>query len=52
VAAKNICDFQDGGRRNFGFSKIRNFNRHSAVRGEFVTVQNFIKIGERVAEIQ
>jgi len=26
--------FQDGGRRHFGFSKIRNFNGRSAVRGQ------------------
>jgi len=26
--------FKDGGRRHFGFSKIRNFNGRSAVRGQ------------------
>jgi len=26
--------FQDGGRRHFGFSKIRYFNARSAVRGQ------------------
>jgi len=37
--------FQDGGRRHFGFSKIRNFN------GICATVPNLIKIGLTVAEI-
>ena len=27
--------FQDGGRLHFGFSKIRNFNNRSAVRGQY-----------------
>jgi len=26
--------FQDGGRRHFGFSKIRNFNGRSAIGGQ------------------
>jgi len=30
-------DFQDGSRRHLGFSKIRNFNGRSAVRGEFAS---------------
>jgi len=30
--------FQDGGRRHFGFSKIRNFNGRSAVRGQYVSL--------------
>jgi len=29
--------FQDGGRRNFGFSKMRNFNERSAVRGQYAS---------------
>jgi len=29
--------FQDGGRRHFGFSKIRNFNCISAVRGQYAS---------------
>ena len=33
VAIFVIC--QDGGRRHFGFSKIRNFNGRSAVRGQY-----------------
>ena len=30
----DFCDFQDGGRRHFGFSKVRNFSGRSAERGE------------------
>jgi len=30
----NFVIFQDGGRRHFGFSKIRNFNNRSTVRGQ------------------
>jgi len=30
--------FQDGGHRHFGFSKIRNFNRRSAVRGQYASL--------------
>ena len=36
----NRCDFcaiQDGGHRHLGFSKMRNFNGHSAVRGQFAS---------------
>ena len=29
--------FQDGGRRHFGVSKIRNFNGRSAVGGQFAS---------------
>ena len=29
--------FQDGGRRHFGFSKIRNFNGRSAVGGQYAS---------------
>ena len=30
--------FQDGGRRHFGFPKIRNFNSWSAVRGQYASL--------------
>jgi len=30
--------FQDGGRRHVGFSKIRNFNGRSAVRGQYASL--------------
>jgi len=30
--------FQDGGRRHFGFSKIRNFNGRSTVRGQYASL--------------
>jgi len=30
---RDLCDFQDGGRSHIGFSKIRNFNGRSTVRG-------------------
>jgi len=30
--------FQDGGRRIFGFSKIRNFNSRSAIRGQYASL--------------
>jgi len=33
-----FCDFQHGGRRHFGFSKIRNFNNRSAVRGQYASL--------------
>jgi len=32
-----FCDFQDGGRRHLGFSKIPNFNGLPAVRGQFAS---------------
>ena len=32
---RDFCDFKDGGRRHFGFSKIRNFNSPSTVRGQY-----------------
>jgi len=31
---REFCDFQDGGRRHFGFSKSGNFNGRSAVGGQ------------------
>ena len=31
---RDFCNFQDGGRRHLGFSKIRNFNGRSAVWGQ------------------
>ena len=34
--------FQYGGRRHFGFSKIRNFNDRSAVRGEYVSLYQIL----------
>jgi len=34
---RDFCDFQDGGHRHLGFSKIRNFDGRSAVRGEFAS---------------
>jgi len=50
---RDFCDFQDGGRRYIGFSKIRNFNGLSAVRDNMRhhEMPNFIKIGLTVAEI-
>jgi len=34
--------FQDGGRRHFGFSKIRNFNGRSAVRGQYASLYQIL----------
>jgi len=34
--------FQDGRRRHFGFSKIRNFNGRSAVRGQFASLYQIL----------
>jgi len=34
--------FQYGGRRHFGFSKIRNFNDRSAVGGEYVSLYQIL----------
>jgi len=48
---RDFCDFEDGGRRHVGFSKIRNFYGRSPVVGQYVTVPNFVKIGHTVAEI-
>jgi len=48
---RDFCDFQDGGSRYLGFSKIQNFNGRCAVRGDFASVLNFIKIGQTVADI-
>ena len=31
---RDFCDFEDGGGRHLGFSKIRNFNGRSAVMGQ------------------
>jgi len=33
---------QDGGRRHFGFSKIRNFNDKSAVRGQYASLYQIL----------
>ena len=49
---RDFYDFQDGGSRHLEFSKIRNCNDQSAVRGPMcVTLPNFIKIGHTFAEI-
>jgi len=34
--------FQDGGRRHFGFSKIRNFNGRSAVRRQYAPLYQIL----------
>jgi len=34
--------FQDGGRRHFVFSKIRNFNDRSAVRGQYASLYQIL----------
>ena len=34
--------FQDGGRRHFGFSKIRNFNGRSAVGGQCASLYQML----------
>ena len=34
--------FQDGGRRHFGFSKTRNINDRSAVRGQYVSLYQML----------
>ena len=34
--------FQDGGRRYFRFSKIRNFNDRSAVRGQYASLYHIL----------
>jgi len=34
--------FQDGGRRHFGFSKIRNFNDRSAVRSQHASLYQIL----------
>jgi len=34
--------FEDGGRRHFGFSKIRNFNDRSAVRGQHASLYQIL----------
>ena len=34
--------FQDGGRRHFGFSKIRNFNGRSAVSGQYASLYQIL----------
>ena len=34
--------FQDGGRRHFGFSKIRNFNNRFAVRGQYASLYQIL----------
>jgi len=33
---------QDGGRRHFGLSKIRNFNGRSAVRGQYASLNEIL----------
>jgi len=43
-----VCDiaifviFQDGGRSHFGFSKIRNFDGRSAVRGQYASLYQIL----------
>jgi len=40
----HFLDFEDGGRRYLGFSKVRNFNGLSAVWGPIcATMPNFVK---------
>jgi len=34
--------FKDGDRRHFGFSKIRNFNDRSAVRGQYASLYQIL----------
>ena len=34
--------FQDGGRRHFGFSEIRNFNDRSAVGGQYASLYQIL----------
>ena len=34
--------FEDGGRRHFGFSKIRNFNDRSTVRGQYASLYQIL----------
>jgi len=34
--------FQDGGRRHFRFSKIRNFNDRSTVRGQYASLYQIL----------
>jgi len=34
--------FQNGGRRHFGFSKIRNFNCRSAVKGQYASLYQIL----------
>ena len=38
----DIAIFQDGDRRHFGFSKIRNFNGRSAVRGQYASLYQIL----------
>ena len=48
----NFVIFQDGGRRHFGFSKIRNFDDRSAVRNQYASLyQSLSKSVKTVAEI-
>jgi len=44
---------QDGGRRHFGFSKIRNFNGRFAVRGQYASKRliSSKSVSQTVAEI-
>ena len=42
--------FQDGGRRHFGFSKIRNFNDRSAVRGQYASL--YLILSKSVKRLQ
>jgi len=37
-----VVIFQDGGRRHFGFSKIRNFNHRFAVRAQFASLYQIL----------
>jgi len=45
---RDFCDFQDGGCRHLGFSKIRNFNGRWPI---CVIMPNFVKISQAVAVI-
>ena len=46
-----VIFFQDAGRRHVGFSSMRYFYGRSPRGATYVTVPNFIKIGQTVAEI-
>jgi len=47
---RDFCDFQDGGRRHLGFSKIRNFNGLSPVGADMRHHAKFHQ-NQTVAEI-
>jgi len=43
---RDCCDFQNGDRRRFGFSKNRNFNGQSVIETNFIKIESVNGCGD------